>query len=277
MQEPVTISIIALTVMISFWGFRDHAFVEKFIFSPAAILRDKQGYRLITSGFLHADWPHLAFNMYSLYSFGRNLETYYGPATLLAIYLSSILGGNLLSLFLHRNHVYKAYGASGGVCGVIFASIFLLRGDIRMLMLPIPIPTWLYAILFLLGSFYGIKKSADNIGHDAHLGGAIIGLVVTTMIYPGIISAQPYLYSAVMILSLVLLIVLIKNPMFLPLHASTRSSSPPRSPPKTPLTRDQQARQVNAILEKISRSGMDSLTREEHQLLLDASQKGKAS
>src|SRR3954447_4007903 len=215
MHESFTICLMVVTVLVSWHGFRNSAFVEKFIFCPQAILRDKEYYRLITSGFLHADWPHLLFNMFSLYSFGKGIEWFSKPATLLLIYFSSIIGGNLLSLFLHRHHVYKAYGASGGVCGVIFASIFLTGSGVYIFL--ISIPGWLYAILFLIGSFYGIKNARDNIGHDAHLGGAIIGLGVTTCLYPDMIAQRPYVYAAVMSVSLVLLIYLIKNPLFLPL------------------------------------------------------------
>src|SRR3954454_14958115 len=173
-KSVFTILTIAVTVYFSVLGFKSGAFVERFIFCPQYILRDKQYYRLITSGFLHADWLHLLFNMYSLYAFGRNLELLMGPTKFLGIYFASIIGGNLLSLFLHRHHVYRAYGASGGVCGIIFASIFLTGSGVYIFL--ISIPGWLYAILFLIGSFYGIKNARDNIGHDAHLGGAIIGL-----------------------------------------------------------------------------------------------------
>jgi membrane associated rhomboid family serine protease len=273
MHEPTTICLIAVTVLVSWQGFRNSAFVEKFIFSPQAILRDKEFYRLVTSGFLHADWPHLAFNMFSFYSFGKVIEWVYGPATLLAIYFASIIGGNLLSLFLHRHHVYRAYGASGGVCGVIFASIFLTGSDVYLFI--ISIPGWLYAIIFLLGSFYGIKNARDNVGHDAHLGGAIIGLGVTTLLYPAIITQRPSLYAAVMGLSLVMLIYLIKNPMFLPL-TSFIGSTPKRSIPRpTRLTREQEAEQVNRILEKLSQTGMDGLTPAEQKILLEASRRGR--
>jgi membrane associated rhomboid family serine protease len=263
----------AVTVLVSLQGFRDPAFVEKFIFCPQAILRDKEYYRLITSGFLHADWPHLFFNMFSLYSFGKGIEWFFRPATLLLIYFTSIIGGNLLSLFLHRHHVYKAYGASGGVCGVIFASIFLTGSDVYLFVLSVP--GWLYAILFLIGSFYGIKNARGDVGHDAHLGGAIIGLVVTTFLHPDMVTRRPYLYAAVMSLSLVLLIYLIKNPLFLPL-TSFIGSAPKRPAPRRPqMTREQEARQVNVILDKLSKSGMDSLTDAEQKILQEASRRGR--
>jgi len=270
---PLTVAVAIITALFSFQGFRDPAFMDRFIFAPDRILRDKQGYRLITSGFLHGDWFHLIFNMYSLCSFGKNIEFIYGPWLLMAIYFSSILGGSLLSLFLHRNHDYRAYGASGGVCGVIFASLFLIGGGVTPLFCPITIPGWLYAILFLVGSFRGIKRARDNIGHDAHLGGAIFGLLVTTALEPRIVFHQPRLFAIVMGLSLVLLVYLVKNPLFLPL-SSFREWLPQRNEPRvTRREPEDDPGQVDAILEKVSRSGMQSLSKAEHKRLLDASRK----
>jgi membrane associated rhomboid family serine protease len=278
MHEPlplVTIAIIVITGIFSFVGFGNQSFVERFIFCPEYILRDKQGYRLVTSAFLHADWRHLIFNMYSFYAFGRHIELWLGVTPLLAIYFASIVGGSLLSLFLHRHHVYRAYGASGGVSGIIYAYIFLFPGSgIYMLPLPFPIPAWIYAIAYLLLSFYGIKRAADNIGHDAHLGGAIIGLLTATALYPGIVSESPRLYAAVMVLSLGMFVFLLKYPLFLPLKSFAPSRPDLRRAAPSPEHKEELA-DINAILEKISRSGMQSLTEAEHKALVNASQKNR--
>ncbi|PYI89212.1 MAG: hypothetical protein DME26_01700 [Verrucomicrobia bacterium] len=125
----------------------------------------------------------------------------------LTVYFASVIGGSLLSLYLHRNHEYYALGASGGVCGIVFASIFLFPGgDVFMMFIPVGIPSWLYAILFLLGEFVGVRTQRTNIGHDAHLGGAIIGLLTTTAYYPEIVTWSPRLYAAVMGLTLVMFV-----------------------------------------------------------------------
>ncbi|MDB6124994.1 MAG: Rhomboid family protein [Pedosphaera sp.] len=276
-KSVFTILTIAVTVNCSILGFKSSAFVERFIFCPAYILRDKQYYRLFTSGFLHADWLHLLFNMYSLYAFGRNLELFIGPTKFLTIYFASIIGGNSLSLFLHRHHVYRAYGASGGVCGILFASIFLLPGgEVGLFLLPFSMPAWLYAILFILSSFYGIRNKNDNIGHDAHFGGAIIGLLVTTAFYPQIVRYSLYLYLTVLLLSVLILIYLVKNPLFLPLSSFLQSRPSQEMPSaKSKLTREQETHRVNALLDKISQSGMQSLTKEEHNFLLKASRTNK--
>ncbi len=132
MNVPLAITnlvVIAVTVYFSYRGFTDKSWLNRHLFSTQSILRDRQYYRLISSGAVHADWVHLIFNMFSLYSFGSAVELIFGPVTFLATYLAGIVGGNILALLLHRKEDYRALGASGGVCGVIFACIFLLPGS----------------------------------------------------------------------------------------------------------------------------------------------------
>src|SRR5579864_2287197 len=182
MHDPAaicTIIIIVLTTFCSLMGFRDPAFTEKFIFSPTEILACKQYYRLFTAAFLHADFNHLLTNMLTLYLFGSVMEVFVGSGEFLLIYFASIVGGSLLSLWLHRNHEYRSYGASGGVCGVVFSYIALRPTGTILAHLFIPMPAWAYGILFLVGSYIALKRGRDNIGHDAHIGGAIIGLWTT--------------------------------------------------------------------------------------------------
>jgi len=163
---------------------------------------------MVTSGFLHGDFMHLLFNMFSFYSFGNYLELYFGWHYIGLIYFSAILGGSVLSLFLQRDHEYRALGASGGVCGIIFAWIFLLPGGgVMIFPIPISIPSSVYAVVFILVSFFGMRRQADNIGHDAHIGGAIIGLLTATALEPGIVRESPVLYGMVMGISGVLLLV----------------------------------------------------------------------
>jgi len=207
-------AVIALTVILSYVGFTNPRFLNRYLFSSQEILRSGQYDRLISSGALHANWVHLLFNMFSLYSFGSAVELFVGPGTFLITYLAGIVGGNLFALLLHRNENYHALGASGGVCGVIYACIFLLPGSSVMLMfIPIPIPAYIYAVLFMLFSFYGIRSKFGNIGHDAHLGGAIIGLLAATVMHPSIVPANPVLYPVVMLLAVVLLVLLSVNPL----------------------------------------------------------------
>ena len=125
MDAPATLAIVVVTVLTSWIGFTRRSFAERFMFSTQEILGRKEYERVLTSGFLHADGWHLAFNMFSFYFFARAIEWRYGAASMLLIYFSAILGGSLLSLLVHRHQDYRAWGASGGVCGIIFAHIFM--------------------------------------------------------------------------------------------------------------------------------------------------------
>lgn len=269
-----TVAIIALTSIYSVIGFRDPVFCERHLFSVREILAEKQYHRLFTAALLHADWGHLLLNMLTLFLFGCDIERLMGVTQFLVIYLAAILGGSAVSLWVHRHHEYQAYGASGGACGLVFSHVFLFPGgSVVMYPLPVPIPTWLYAIAFLIGSFLALKRQADNIGHDAHLGGAIIGLWTTAALHPGIVRQQPKLFVAISALSVLLFVYLVKNPLFLPPWSFLpRTWRFTKGPPRPPPARDE-SQELDAILEKISRSGMDSLTRDEKALLNSASEK----
>lgn len=270
----LTFLVIVVTCVTSYQGFKSFAFERKYIFNPEAILAGKEYHRLVTSAFLHADWNHLIFNMMSLYFFGRGLEMYLGKLQFLAIYFGSIIGGDLLSLYVHRNHHYTSYGASGGVCGVIFASILVSPGiGISMFFLPIAIPGWLYAIGYILYSFFGMREHRGNIGHDAHLGGAIIGFLIAAGLQPSAIRDNLLVFASVLILSLLILVYLWMNPLFLPLSAFLGGSFQRREESASLPRYKVEARQVDAILEKIGRSGIDSLTAQEKQILEQASNK----
>lgn len=232
---------------------------------------------MVTSGLIHADWMHFGFNAFSFYSFARNIEAGYGAAAMLAVYLASIAGGSLLSLIIHRNHDYRALGASGGVCGIIFASIFLLPGSsIAMFPLPIGVPAWLYAILFIIGSFLAHRKRADNIGHDAHLGGAIVGLYVAAAMYPELIFAAPWMFAGVTALSLIVLLVLVCDPAhLLDFHPKLTKTSPGDRRAKEydeNRERNRKKAEIDRLLDKVARKGMENLSRSERKQLAELSE-----
>jgi membrane associated rhomboid family serine protease len=281
-----TIALIVFTLVWSYLGLTDPLFRERYIFSPAYILGGRQYYRLLSSGFLHLNGWHLLFNMMSLYSVGAAIEVSLGlglgQIMLFAVFLGSIVGGSLLSLLLHRNDSgYRALGASGGVCGVIFAFVFLFPGTWMSFMF-IPMPSWLYAILFVLVSFVALRNQFGRIGHDAHLGGAIVGLLITTVLYPAIVVWQPVLYAVVMGLSVLLFIDLYRNPFYLPGHNPFRpaywrkkmSDAQARRQARQELD-DQQT--LDRLLSKISRSGMESLTALEKRKLKAISKRMRES
>lgn len=269
MHDPAaicTIIIIVLTTFCSFVGFRDPAFTEKFIFAPTEILACKQYYRLFTSAFLHADLSHLAMNMITLYLFGRILEIFVGSPEFLLIYFAAIVGGSLLSLWLHRNHDYRAYGASGGVCGIVFSYIALHPNGTILAHMFFPVPAWAYGILFLVGSYFALRRGRDNVGHDAHIGGAIIGLWTTGALQTWAVRVNLKWFLILSAVSMALFIYFLKNPMLFPLSSLT-VKWPSRQKRRAAPQRGNELREVDDILDKISRNGFQSLTSEEKALL----------
>lgn len=265
-----TYLIIALTVWVSYQGFKSLAFEQKYIFSPEYILAGKEFYRLVTSAFLHSGWQHLIFNMLSLYAFAETIELFYGRSEFLGIYFGAIIGGSLLSLYVHRHHLYQAYGASGGVCGVLFAYMLLFPGgSIRMFFLPFGIPAWLYAVGFMLYSFYGMKENnRGNIGHDAHLGGAIIGLLIAAGLHPERVRNNLTVFLIVFISAVLLLIYLWRNPTLLPLAAVFRTPFAKTKNRLAELPRHKRENlEMDAILDKIAKKGLHSLTKDEQTML----------
>lgn len=277
----VNIILISIICLSSFFAFSNSAFLEKNLFDPYRILVRKEYYRLISAAFIHANLPHLIFNCFSLYSFGEQIELRFGLHYYLVIFFASVIGGNLLSLSLHKNHEYQALGASGGVCGIIFASIFLVPGgSVYLFFIPIPIPASLYAILFLLISIYGIKSERDNIGHDAHLGGAIIGLLITTILEPQLIGKSLILYFTVLGISLLFFYYLYKTKglsvpfSFHPLRKSKMILQNRKNYIHTK-KKNKQQEVIDKILEKISQEGIESLTSKENKILINASEQLK--
>lgn len=189
----------ATVALASISAFSSPERIRDLLFEVGAV-RQGEYVRLFSAGLLHANWGHLLVNLLSFYFFANPMEQLYGPMIVGVVFVVGVLGGNLLALCLHWNDPhYRALGASGGVCGVVFASIFLIPGaSVIVFPLPIPIPAWLYAVLFVVYSVYGARSRNDNIGHDAHLGGALLGLLAATAFHPGIVAVNPWLYGTVL-------------------------------------------------------------------------------
>jgi membrane associated rhomboid family serine protease len=181
----ILIAIIALNVIISYKGFQDFNFLRKYEFHIGSIRAGEQ-IRMLSSAFLHADWGHLGFNMLTLYFFAPVVLGYLGNFYFLIIYLGSLIFGNLLTLLFHKDdYSYRAYGASGAVTGVLYSAIlFEPNMGIYLFFIPIAIPAYIFGMLYLLYSIYGMKAKNDNIGHTAHFGGAIGGYLITLIKEP---------------------------------------------------------------------------------------------
>lgn len=209
----VALILIGINVAVSIAGFQNRRFFDRYAFSVGNIIQNRQYERIMVSTFLHVDIIHLLFNMFSFYSFAFHLEQLMGRVLLLVLFFGSALGGDLLALVIHRKQPgYRAAGASGAVSGVIFASVLLLPGG-RIMIFPIPvgIPPWLFAIIFVLISIYGIGKQAGNIGHEAHLGGALTGLLITGILYPVALEEHLLLSMGLIIVILAFLVRFIKK------------------------------------------------------------------
>ena len=183
------IIIIAANVLFSFKGFSDEAFFRKYEFHVGSIRAGEQ-VRMISSAFLHGDWGHLFFNMFTLYAFGPVVISYLGDISFLLIYFGSLLSGSLLTMVFHKNdYNYRAIGASGAVTGILYAAILLNpEMSLYIYFIPIPVPAYLFGIGYLLYSIYGMKAKNDNIGHTAHFGGAIGGYIITIAKEPQMIT-----------------------------------------------------------------------------------------
>ena len=186
-MNNILIGIIIANVLVSYKGFNDYAFFRKYEFHVGSI-RSGEQIRLLTSGFLHADIMHLAFNMLTLWFFAPVVINLLGDFSFAVIYFGSLIFGSLLTMLFHKNdYNYRAVGASGAVTGVLYSAILLQPDMMLGLYFIIPIPAYLFGILYLLYSIYGMKAKNDNIGHTAHFGGAMGGYLITLVKEPSLI------------------------------------------------------------------------------------------
>ena len=182
-----TLVVIIANLLFSMRGFKDYSFFEQYKFNIGALQRGEK-IRMISSGFLHVNWQHFMFNMISLYLFAHIVINQLGALNFYLVYLFSLLAGNLLSFYFHKNEpFYSAVGASGAVTGIVYSAI-LLRPDMHMFIyfIPVPIPSYVVGVGYLLFSIYGMKTKLGNIGHDAHFGGAVGGYLMTLFLAPWI-------------------------------------------------------------------------------------------
>ena len=188
-----TFCIILVTVIVSILSLNNHELFDRLKFNAYDAKHSNHWYRFFTYGFIHAGWTHLFINMFVFYSFGEIVEGYfriYFIHRYILYFLLLYMGGLLLSIIpafgKHKNDVfYNAVGASGAVAAVIFSSIILYpTGKIFFFFIPVGIPSPLFGLLYIAYEYYMSKRSKDNIGHDAHLWGAIFGIIFTIAVRP---------------------------------------------------------------------------------------------
>ena len=205
----ITTIIIAITALVTFTGLSNPEFFFFFIFNISSIKAGEQ-YRMITSGFLHADWFHFAFNMFSFWSFANFLIQEFSTINFLLIYFGSMVVGSVLTYYIHKEEpYYSAIGASGAVMGIIYCAILLYPENSILLFGALPIPGYIFAFLYLAYSIYGMKGKYDNIGHTAHLGGAVGGLLFTLLLMPSLFETR-LLFIGILLVPIIVLIYLVK-------------------------------------------------------------------
>lgn len=189
----ITLVIAAITVIVSLLGFNSPKVIDSLVFYGPAISKRRQYYRFITCGFIHADFMHLAFNMLAFYSFGITLEQglfaspeIFGteaPFHYAMLYFGGLIISSVPDYFKHKdNYYFRSLGASGAVSAVIFSCIVLYPTmGIGFIFIPVPIPGWIFGLLYLGISAYLDKQGKGNINHGAHLWGAIFGIVFTAL------------------------------------------------------------------------------------------------
>lgn len=182
-----TYILLGIMAIMSFAGFNNRDFMEKYLFSPYLVKHEKEYYRFITHAFLHGDAAHLIFNGITLYFFGKPFELYlynfYGPLggeivfwvfVLLAMFASSSV-----SLIRHRNNPnYRSLGLSGVTSAILFAMIMLAPNmKIALMLFPVPMSAWIFGLLYLAFEVYSDRNRKTNIAHDAHISGAAFGII----------------------------------------------------------------------------------------------------
>ncbi len=192
----ITLIIIVITGIISIRAFSNITLLKRWIFNPWLARHSGQYYRFLTSGFIHKDWMHLAFNMFTLYFLGSGVEMYFqyifgpsGDLYYVLLYLSAIIVSSIPSFIKHKDHeFYNSLGASGGVSALVFCFILIAPVTPLCLFGILCLPGFILGALYIIYSINMARRQMDNINHDAHLWGALYGLVFIIILRPGIIS-----------------------------------------------------------------------------------------
>lgn len=195
-EAPVASVIFAITIIVTLIAFSNEAFYSRLILQPYNVARGSYLYTLITSGFIHKDWMHLFFNMLTYYFFAFPLEAQLGHWQFGLLYMLSLILSDLPSVVKHKNDLwYRSLGASGAISAVVFSAIlFNPMSKMMILPLPIPIPAILFGVLYLIYCSYASKQERGTINHDAHLFGALSGIMITVLLLPPIV---PYFFHKV--------------------------------------------------------------------------------
>jgi membrane associated rhomboid family serine protease len=184
LHSPITLLVLLVTIAVSIAGFNNPRLTDALMLDVQAIRQRHEYHRLLTSGFVHGDPLHLFMNMFTLFFLGPGLEQMAGPGGFGIVYFASLLAGSAFAVMEHlRSTSYRALGASGAVSGVtvVFA---LFAPFAKIIVFVLPMPAIVFAVLYIAWSAYASGRVNDGVGHEAHLGGALMGLVLTCLIWP---------------------------------------------------------------------------------------------
>jgi membrane associated rhomboid family serine protease len=190
-NAPATIALIIVNLIVSVYALSvDRDFANSFAFNVGAVARKKQHYRIFTSSFLHGDYFHLLFNMMTLWFFGPTVERLLGTDGFLVVYFGAILTSGIVSFYVNRNRPnYSSLGASDGVSGVVLSfCLFYPLAPLYIMFIPIPIPAFIFAAVFIAVSAGLMGREGNRIAHEGHLGGAIAGVVLTVLMKPEVVG-----------------------------------------------------------------------------------------
>lgn len=295
---PITLILMVINIGFSVYAFSNPIIIERYKFHVGAVLYRKEWYRLITSGFLHGSWMHLLMNMLSLYFMGPILEAFFtgtsmfshynfiyerygdfGRPLYLLLYFGSMLGGDLLALFFKRNDLeYSAIGASGAISGVVFA-VAMLAPTAMVQVIFIPMPFWLYALLYVSYTLFGMKSQADNIGHEAHMGGALAGLLIFVAAAPDFLIRNWWFFLLLVVPSVLGIYLLKVRPEFVNDPGILFRKRPQwGASTKKPKGLEINQRvfmqaELDRLLDKVGRKGFDSLSDAERKRLHELSER----
>jgi len=265
MGSDTTTLILLIVLGFTTWqGLNTPGVMENYLFSTDAIRLRRQWIRLVSPCFLHADWRHFAGNAITLFFFARPMEMAFGPGAMLSVFFGSAAGGHLLCLWLNRTSDYRALGASGGALGIMFAMI-LFQPTLRVFI----IPGWLYAVGYL---FYTLSslRGGGGISHEAHLGGMLTG-VVLAFLMPSPVPPNLWLGIVLFMMAGAGLWYVHVNPARVP--GFFRMQVQGWRGRKQHQAQVKEANQVDDLLDKVSKKGIQSLSNRERKILEQASKK----
>lgn len=190
---PFILILLTAIALISYRAIKDPLLFNRLKFNVSAV-ENGEYYRLLTAGFIHVDYNHLFFNGFTLFIFGGNALYGLGTINFVLLYLISLLMGNGLAYYYHKkNPYYTAVGASGAIMGIVYSSILMFpEMELAFIFFPVPMPAYVFGVGYLIYTLFGIKSQNDGIGHTAHFGGAIGGIICTLVFDPFVFEKSFY-------------------------------------------------------------------------------------